>query len=147
MTNAAHSLPGPGSRANEAPEGVSQLPTIRVRTDRAAIAAFADATAPLAGDSVPLTFPFRWLSLPAIRSVIVDLIGADGVLPVHEAQKFDYDHALLPDADYDLTVEAKRSEGPPRLTLRGVVSTLQGEACVRFETVLRIVPLASSPAR
>jgi hypothetical protein len=148
MTSAAQNIsPVSGPLAEAAADGLVALPPLRVRTDRAEIAAFAASTAPLSGDFVPLTFPFRWLTLPAIRSAIVDMIGGDGVLPVHEAQNFAYERALLPDADYDLTVEAKRSDGPSRLTLRCAVSTLQGEVCARFETVLRIVSLASQPAR
>ncbi|SFK04920.1 hypothetical protein [Methylocapsa palsarum] len=147
MTDAAgYASPAAGSLANAAPAGMFSLPPIKVRTDRAAIAAFVQSTAPLSGDFVPLTFPFCWLTLPVIRSAILEAIGAEGVLPVHEAQKFDYERALEPDSDYQLAIEAKRSEGPPRLTLKGVVSTLQGDVCVRFETVLRIVSLAPLPA-
>lgn len=146
MTSAARNLPGEGSPAEGAPGGVIRFPAISLRTDRAAISAFQEATSQPVGDFVPLTFPFCWLSLPAIRSAIVQMIGADGVLPVHEAQRFDYERALEPDSDYELTVEAKRSEAPPRLVLQGVVLTSRGEACVRFETILRIVSLSSSPA-
>jgi hypothetical protein len=148
MTSAPeHAAAVSGSRTEAWVDGMVSLPPLRVRTDRAEIAAFAASTAPLSGDFVPLTFPFRWLTLPAIRAAIVDMIGGDGVLPVHEAQNFAYERALLPDADYDLTVEAQRSEEPPRLTLRCAVSTLEGEVCTRFETVLRIVSLAALPAR
>ena len=34
-------------------------------------------------------------------------------------------------------------ENPPRLTLKMAVSTVEGEMCVRLETILRIVRLTA----
>jgi hypothetical protein len=97
-------------------------------------------------DFVPLTFPCRWLALPALRGLILQLIGGQGFLPVHEAQSFAYEHELRIETDYVLAVEARRTAKPPRLTLKMAVSTGQGEICAHLETVLRIVALNLEPA-
>jgi hypothetical protein len=73
-------------------------------------------------------------------------IGGEGFLPVHEGQDFAYVRQLETGADYVLTAEARRSAKPERLTLKAAVSTPQGGMCMRFETVLRIVPLALGQA-
>ena len=95
-------------------------------------------------DFVPLTFPFRWLAHPAIRGLILQLIGGRGFLPVHEAQSFAYEHELQIETDYVLAVEARRTAKPPRLTLKIAVSSQRG-ICAHLETVLRIVPLYLEP--
>jgi hypothetical protein len=119
-----------------------RLPPIRVQTGANEVAGFLRETggAPTLG-FVPLTFPIRWLALPAIRGLILQLIGGQGFLPVHEAQSFAYEHELQIETDYVLAVEARRTAKPPRLTLEMAVSTGQGEICAHLETVLRIVPL------
>ncbi len=124
-----------------------RLPPIWVRTGAGEVAGFLRET----GGAwtlgfVPLTFPFRWLALPAIRGLILQLIGGQGFLPVHEAQSFAYEHELRIETDYVLAVEARRTAKPPRLTLKMAVSTGQGEICAHLETVLRIVPLNLEPA-
>ena len=124
-----------------------RLPPIRIRTGAGDVAGFLRET----GDArtlgfVPLTFPFRWLALPAIRGLILQLIGGQGFLPVHEAQSFAYEHELRIETDYVLAVEARRIAKPPRLTLKMTVSTGQGEICAHLETVLRIMPLNLEPA-
>ena len=49
-----------------------RLPAIRVRTDPGEVAGFLRETGGVGtGGFVPLTFPFRWLALPAIRGVIL----------------------------------------------------------------------------
>jgi hypothetical protein len=124
-----------------------RLPPIRVRTDRGEVAGFLRETggAP-AGDFVPLIFPIRWLALPAVRGLILQMIGGQGFLPVHEGQSFAYEHELRIETDYVLAIEGRRAAKPPRLTLRMAVSTGQGEICAHLETVLRIVPLNLVPA-
>jgi hypothetical protein len=123
-----------------------RLPPIRVRTKRDEVEGFLRETggAPTGG-FVPLTFPVRWLALPAIRGLILQLTGGQGFLPVHEAQSFAYEHELRIETDYVLAVEARRTAKPPRLTLKMAVSTGQGEICAHLETVLRIVPLYLGP--
>jgi len=123
-----------------------RLSGLRVRTEPGAVASFRReaGAGPIIG-VVPLTFPFCWLTLPAVRAAVVRMIG-DGFLPIHEAQSFEYQRGLDLDADYDFTVELQRSANPPRLTLRGAIATPQGEIQGRLETVLRIAPLAVEPA-
>jgi len=124
-----------------------RLPPIRVRTGASEVAGFLCETggARTLG-FVPLTFPIRWLALPAIRGLILQLIGGQDFLPVHEAQSFAYEHELQIETDYVLAVEARRTAKPPRLTLKMAVSTGQGKICAHLETVLRIVPLNLEPA-
>src|ERR1700736_1786675 len=124
-----------------------RLPPIRVRTGAGEVARFLRETGSARDVAfVPLTFPFRWLALPAIRGLILQLIGGDGFLPVHEAQSFAYERELRVEADYVLSVECRPTPKPPRLTLKMDVSTGQGEICAQLETVLRIVPLNLEPA-
>jgi hypothetical protein len=122
--------------------GPVRLPAIRVRTEPTEVAAFSRETfAAGTGDFVPLTFPFRWFTLPPIRALIVQLSGGEEFLPVHEAQSFVYERSLRTGADYVLDIAIETSETPPRLTLKMTVAALQGEICARLETILRIVRL------
>lgn len=119
-----------------------RLPAIRVRTKLTEVAAFSRETFGTGtGNFVPLTFPFRWFTLPPIRALILQLSGGDGFLPVHEAQSFVYERSLRTGADYVLDIAIETSETPPRLTLKMTVTTLQGEICAQLETILRIVRL------
>lgn len=119
-----------------------RLPPIRVRTDPGEVAGFSRETGGAeTGGFVPLTFPFRWLTLPAIRGLILQLSGGEGFLPVHEAQGFAYERSLRIDTGYVLDVEIQSAEKPPRLILKMTVSTLQDEICAHLETILRIVRL------
>ena len=124
-----------------------RLPPIRVRTGAGEVAGFLRETGDArTGGFVPVTFPARWLALPAIRGLILQLIGRAGFLPAHEAQSFAYERELRVEADYVLSVEVRRTAKPPRLTLKMAVSTSHGEICAQLETVLRIVPLNLEPA-
>ncbi len=120
------------------------LPEISVRTDAAHVAAFQRETggAPIEG-LVPLTYPFCWLTLPAVRPTLAQMIGGAAFLPIHEAQSFDYERPLETDADYRLAFEFQRKAEPARVIVNAVISTPQREICGRFETVLRIVPVAA----
>jgi hypothetical protein len=123
-----------------------RLPPIQVRTDRGEVEGFLRESGGARTDSfVPLTFPVRWLAHPAVRGLILQLIGGQGYLPIHEGQCFAYEHELRIETDYVLAIEARRTVKPPRLTLRTTVSTGQGEICAHLETVLRIVPLNLEP--
>lgn len=135
--NAAALAPGPGAAVPV------RLPAIAVRTDSCEVAAFLRETAGVETSGfVPLTFPFRWLALPAIRGAILQMTGGEGFLPVHESQSFAYERSLSVDADYVLDVEIHPAGKPARLILKMAVLTGQEEICVRLETVLRIVRLA-----
>jgi len=112
---------------------------IPVRTTAADVEAFR-ASIFGAGAAVPLTFPMRWLALPAIAAAVAELLqGADWV-PVHEAQSFDYDRPLTMDENYVMTVDIEASPASPRLTLKASIATPRAELCVRVETVLRLIP-------
>lgn len=120
-----------------------RLPLIGVRTDPDHVARFSREIGFAGRDSiVPLTFPFCWLSIPAIRGEIMRMTG-EGFLPVHEAQSFVYDRGLRIDADYVLSVELQSVRKPPRIILKILVSTGEDEICARLETTLRLVQLSS----
>lgn len=127
-------------------DAIVRLPPVRVRTGASEIAGFLRETADTRTGVVPVTFPACWLALPAVRGLILQLIGGDDFLPVHEGQSFVYEHELRIETDYILAVEARRTVKPLRLTLKIAVSTGQGEICAHLETVLRIVPLNLEPA-
>jgi hypothetical protein len=145
--SANHGEASASALAPEQSEGAPlRLPPMPVRVEPHEAAEFSRAAGyEPAGGFVPLTFPIRWLALPAVRALILQATG-EGFLPVHEAQDFTYLRPLQAGADYSLSVEACRSAKPPRLTVRTAVSTQQDEICVRLETVLRIVPLAPQSA-
>jgi hypothetical protein len=131
------------------PEGTDnvpiRLPPVKVRIEPQDVAAFLRETAsPQRHVQVPLTFPVRWLALPAVHDLIMRSIGS-GFIPIHEAQNFAYERALQIEADYILGVEACRTPAPPCLTLRMSIATAEGDICARLETVMRIVP-ALKPA-
>jgi hypothetical protein len=124
-----------------------RLPAVAVRTERAAVAEFCRETGALPIEGlVPLTFPICWLTLPAIRPMIRQMIGV-GFLPVHEAQSFAYERSLEIDSDYVFAVELRQGADPPRLFLQAAISTPQGEACGRLDAVLRLVAIATESAR
>ncbi|MGA9213974.1 MAG: hypothetical protein WBZ54_01505, partial [Methylocella sp.] len=140
--NAAHG-PRAATLAPEPSEDAPvRLPPIRVRTGAGEVAGFLRETGDAeTGGFVPLTFPARWLALPAVRGAILQLIGGSGFLPVHEAQSFAYERELRIETCYVLAVEACRTATPPRVILKMAVSTGEGETCAHLETVLRVVPL------
>lgn len=146
MTSAARDLATERAGAAAAPQnGAIRFQPLHVRTDGAAVSAFQAATSQPIEDFVPLTFPFCWLTLPAVRADIMHMIGAADAALVHEAQSFEYEHRLARDADYVLALEATPSTEPARVTFRGVVTSPEGAVFVRLETVLRIVSLTSAP--
>ncbi len=139
------------------PEGGGALAAsleVDVRTDPARVAAFRAVASGCAGagqdpaaggPAVPLTYPFCWITLPEVRPVLERMIGSGGVVPVHEAQSFDYAAPLALDAAYRVAFAFERRSGPDRLIVKAAVSTPGGAVCARFETVLRLVVLAPSP--
>jgi hypothetical protein len=137
---------GSGFAPEPSEDALICLPSIQVRTERDEVEGFLRETGGATGGFVPLTFPIRWLALPAVRGLISQLIGGQGFLPVHEAQSFSYEHELRIETDYVLAIEARRTPRPPRLTLKMAITTGQGKICARSETVLRIVRLNMEPA-
>lgn len=123
-------------------DALIRLPSIRVRTEANEVAGFLCGTGDIrTAGFVPLTYPVRWLALPAVRGAILQSIGGSGFLPVHEAQSFSYERPLRIETDYVLAVEARRTATPPRVIVKMAISTSEGAMCARAETVLRIVPL------
>ncbi len=148
MNVGGHPQPvGTGFASAPSDDALVRLPPILVRTEPSEVAGFLRETGGTrTGGFVPLTFPIRWLALPAIRGLILQLIGGQSFLLVHEAQNFAHERELRIETDYVLAVEARRTAKPPRLTLKMAVATGQGEICANLETVLRIVPLNLEPA-
>jgi hypothetical protein len=131
--------PAAGLAAIEAPLE-HRLDPVAVRASAGEIEAFRRASfASEYGPAVPHTFPIRWVTLPEITNAIREMIAGDQWLPIHEAQNFEYRRPLEVDKAYRLTVDLRREANPPRLVIRGLVSTEANELCVSFETTLRIV--------
>jgi hypothetical protein len=131
-----------------------ELLEIAVRTDPDRVAAFRAATGSsaeqganhAAGEpAVPLTYPFCWMTSAAVRPVLERMIDPAVMLPIHEAQSFDYRRPLALDTDYRIAFAFERKAEPARLVVNAAVSTPTGEPCAAFETVLRLVPLARPP--
>jgi hypothetical protein len=147
MNGRGHAQPlGSGFAPEQSADTLIRLPPIRVRTERDEVERFLRETGGArTGGSVPLTFPVRWLALPSVRGLLLQLIGGQGFLPVHEGQSFAYEHELRIETDYVLAIEARRTAKPPRLILKMTIANGQGEICARSETVLRIVRLNLKP--
>ncbi|MEA2841059.1 MAG: hypothetical protein QOF41_2389 [Methylobacteriaceae bacterium] len=109
-----------------------------VRTERAKVEAYKRAIG-AAGQEVPAAFPICWLGQPEIRAAIEG--GCGDRLPLHEGQTFDYVRRLEVGAEYRLSLLLCEEADPPRLRLQGEVTTATGEACLRIETLLRLVAL------
>lgn len=120
---------------------------LSVRTEAARVGAFAAATGALGPDApaVPLAFPFCWMTAREVRPTLERMIGDPALLPIHEAQSFDYARALALDADYRLVLTFARTAAPERLTVNAAITVPDGAPCARFETVLRLVPRAAAP--
>lgn len=125
--------------------GAARIGPIAVRTDPATVRDFQRACGGEPVPGVPTIFPIRWLALPEVHARLLAEAGGD-MVPVHESQSFTTERRLDLDREYRLDVAITRSSQPERLTLRGEVSTPQDDLCVRFETVLRLVGLASGGA-
>lgn len=112
---------------------------IEVRTDAADVAAFTSALGLQRGfGPVPLTFPIRWLSLPAIRPIVVSRLGLSGEMVVQQSQTFTYHRNLAADRDYNFTVEARRERMPAdRTILHGTVRDSAGAIVATLDTLLR----------
>lgn len=112
---------------------------IAVRTDAADVAAFASALGlQRSFGPVPLTFPIRWLSLPAIRPIVIRGLGLTGKMVVQQSQTFTYHRGFAADCDYDLTVEARRERTPAdRTILHGTVRDSGGAIVATLDTLLR----------
>lgn len=120
----------------------ADIGTFAVSADEAERAAFCAATgvAPHA-DRLPLTFPMRWLGSPAVRAAILAALPDRAVVPVHEAQNFEYSGPLRVCERYALTVRAGLEATPNRLVVEAALATAGGEARASLTTVLRLIAL------
>lgn len=127
-------MSGPGSTQDQVSIG-----PIAVRTDTADVAAFVSALGLQRGfGPVPLAFPIRWLSLPAIRPTVIGRLGLTDEIVVQQSQTFTYHEGFGADRDYSFTVEARRERTPTdRTLLRGTVRDPEGRIVVTLDTLLR----------
>ncbi len=125
---------------------MTPLGSFAVTADRAAVDAFRAATGMLPGDGVPATFPMRWLAAPAVRDALLTMASEPELVPVHEAQTFEYLAALSVGQSYELRLEARREAAPERLVLAGMVAAADGTQVVRVETILRLFSTAAVAA-
>jgi hypothetical protein len=83
---------------------------LKVRAAAADVNAFGDALGlPEALDSVPLTFPIRFLGLPAVRRAMAGIAGVSHARLLHCSQSFSYRRAVEIDRDYTLDIEIRRA--------------------------------------
>ena len=124
-----------------APEGeTARAGPVRVRTDPAEVAAFAEALGWRGGcGAVPLTFPVRWLGLPELRTRLARALGIEGRLLVQQSQSFAYRERLAPDRDYLIEVEARRGETIRKISLHATVRGECGDIVAAAGTELRLV--------
>lgn len=111
------------------------------------IAAFRAATGlPAQGETLPLTFPIRWMASPAVRDAVATLAPESDLILVHESQTFDYATALRVGEPYTLTLTGRRVTTPDRLIVDGTVAAADGSICARLETILRLVSTTRAAA-
>lgn len=112
---------------------------IAVRTDSAEVTAFAAALGLGCGfGPVPLTFPIRWLSLQAVRPVVIQRLGLAGEAIVQQSQTFTFHDTLTASRDYSFEVFARRERTPAdRTVLHGTVRDSAGATIATLETLLR----------
>jgi hypothetical protein len=91
------------------------------------------------GDTLPLTFPMRWLVSPEIRAALLETVADPDVVLVHESQAFEYTERLRSGESYALSLFARRDSAPERLLVDGVISDGSGLELARLETVLRLI--------
>ena len=113
---------------------------VTVDAERAAAYSREVGFAPRVDGSAPLCYPAVWLTAPDIHASIARVCAETDSVPVHESQSFAYDSPLRVGESYDLSLALRREATPPRLVIEAVVAALGGEACARFETMLRLVP-------
>ena len=125
--------------------GAAASGVFAVAASSAEAAAFRAATgAADAGDRLPLTFSMRWLAQPEVRAALLAAVPEADLLPVHESQSFEVSRDLRVGQPYVLKLAARREADPARLIVEGVVEDADGIACVRLETVLRLVPMRAA---
>lgn len=125
---------------------------VAVRTDAADVAAFISALElEQRFGPVPLIFPIRWLSLPAIHAAVTRELGLAGAIVVQQSQTFTYHREFAIDRDYDFTVEGRRERTPTdRTVLHATARDSTGEIVATLDALLRTIEPGGSrdaPAR
>jgi hypothetical protein len=98
------------------------------------------------GADLPLTYPIRWLVARDVRDALTSLVPEPDIVPVHEAQTFDYQRPLRPDEEYVITLSARREQAPDRLIADGVIVDSDGKQCASVEVVLRLFSTKAAAA-
>ena len=94
------------------------------------------------GQTVPLAYPAVWLTDPTLATLLNDLCSAQDAIPVHESQSFHYDQPLHLGEDYDIHIEIRREETPPRLIIEATVLNMHKTQVAKIDAMLRLVPRA-----
>ncbi len=94
--------------------------------------------------TLPLTFPMRWLVLPAVRTALAAMVPEHDLVLVHESQEFDYATPLLVDTRYTVSFTAHRKTDPAQVIVGGTIATEGGATVATLETILRL--FSSDPA-
>jgi len=94
------------------------------------------------GQTVPLAYPAVWLTDPTLATLLNDLCAAQDAIPVHESQSFHYDQPLHHGENYDIHIEIRRDETPPRLIIEATVLNMHKTQVAKIDAMLRLVPRA-----
>ena len=109
-----------------------------VSADAAELAAFRRAARlDGAGETLPFTWPIRWMARPDIRAALAALLPEPDLVPFHESQTFDYAVPLRIGVSYTLAVSARRDSAPERLVVEVLLSA-EGTRVATIETMLRL---------
>lgn len=125
---------------------MTPLGPFAVRAEPAEVAAFRAVTGLSPGDTVPATFPMRWLAAPEVRDALLAMAAEPDLVPVHESQMFDYLAPLTVGEHYEMRLDAHRESAPERLVLTGTVTGRSGAIHLRIETMLRLFSTAAVAA-
>ena len=117
----------------------SDIGTFEVSAQAAEVAAFRRAARlDDTCETLPFTYPIRWMARPDIRAALTALVPEADLVPFHESQTFDYAVPLEVGVAYWLTVAARRERVPERLFVDGRISAADGTVLATIETVLRL---------
>lgn len=118
---------------------MSALGTFAVSAQAAEVDAFRRAARlEETGDTLPFTWPIRWMARPDVRAALTALVPEADLVPFHESQTFDYAAPLRAGTDYTLAMTARRESAPDRLVVEGSIAVADGSVVATVETVLRL---------
>jgi len=144
-------VPGRGPASISEVDEAIRVGPLNVRAGAADVAAFGDALGlPETLGPVPLTFPIRFLGLPAVRRTIAGIAGVSHARLVLRSQLFSYCRALKVDRAYVLDVEIHHRRLPADcIVLGATVRDGADGVVVTAQTELRIGerPVNSGAAR